>query len=624
MTGGEGAAGSEEPAVAPARRRAGFLLVVLAALCMPFLPPVEALDRLAGDAVTRLARAVAPRPAPAADVAIIGVDDATYAAFPEPFALWHAHFGAALTGLAAAGSGMVALDVVLPDRSFDSLKPGGDSALMRGLLAKRRAGGIAVGITTDATGRLRRVHPPFLAAAGPGGQAAALLPVDPDHVIRRFALTVGGEAEGASVLPTLVGALAAAQGLRSAAASGGIDYTVGDGFSYVPLHEVVRRAEAGDTAWLAERFGGRPVLIGTVLPFEDRLPQPVPLAAWEPGQRTVPGVLIHAQALRTLLAGTPVRALPEWVTVGLCLLMTAGWWLGRRPVLTPLALVAVAGLGAAATVALTMGVRLPLAAPALALVVAVAVSVVIEAVGHAAERRHIRDLFSGYVGGDVLSEILAGKAAADFAGERRTLTVLVSDVRGFTTRSENTPATEIVALLNRYFTEMVACVHENRGTVDKFMGDGLLAFFGAPRESANPPADAFAAARAMLDRLDILNAQLVAEGIEPLEIGIGLAHGEAVVGTVGGHERHEYTAIGDTVNLASRVEALTKTVGGPILLTWSVAEQLPQTDDRPRDVGLVDIRGRAAERLAVWPGRTGAEPRREESSREKEQQPCLP
>lgn len=602
MTARDGAAGREGRAAAPARQLAGFLFVLLAALAIPFLPPVEALERLAGDAVIRLARVVAPRPVPAADVAIIGVDDATYAAFPEPFALWHAHLGTVLTGLAEAGSGMVALDIVLPDRSFDSLKPGGDSALMRGLLAMRRAGGVVVGITADATGRLRRVHPPFLAAAGPGGQAAALLPVDPDHVIRRFALTVGGGREDDTPLPTLVGALSAAQGVRPTVVAGSIDYTVGDGFSYVPMHAVVRHAENGDIAWLAERFAGRPVLIGSVLAFEDRLPQPVPLAKWEPGHRTVPGVLIHAQALRTLMAGTPVRALPEWVTVGLCLLMTTGWWLGRRPILTPLVLVAVAALAAAATAALTIGVRLPVAAPALALIVAVSISTVIGAVGHAAERRHIRALFSGYVGSDVLSEILAGKAAVEFAGERRTLTVLVSDVRGFTTRSERNSATEIVALLNRYFTEMVACVHENRGTVDKFMGDGLLAFFGAPRQSANPPADAFAAARAMLARLETLNAQLVAEGIEPLEIGIGLAHGEAVVGTVGGHERHEYTAIGDAVNLASRVEALTKTVGGPILLTWSVAERLPDLDLPPRDVGVVDIRGRAAERLAVWPG----------------------
>ena len=121
---------------------------------------------------------------------------------------------------------------------------------------------------------------------------------------------------------------------------------------------------------------------------------------------------------------------------------------------------------------------------------------------------------------------------------------------------------------------MSSVVHRHDGTVDKFIGDGLMAFFGAPNPLANPQQNALAAAQEMLHELAALNRELLAEGRTPLAIGIGLHCGEAVVGPIGSPERHAYTAIGDTVNTAARLEGLCKDLGYPVLCSAAVVQAL--------------------------------------------------
>jgi class 3 adenylate cyclase len=178
-------------------------------------------------------------------------------------------------------------------------------------------------------------------------------------------------------------------------------------------------------------------------------------------------------------------------------------------------------------------------------------------------------------------------------GVRQKVCVLFSDIRGFTTRSEKEQPEQIVALLNRYFEEMAQAVHAHNGTLDKFIGDGLMAFFGVPGESSNPARDALAAAQDMLRRLKELNLRLAADGIPEVEIGIGLHLGEAVVGHVGSSQRHEYTAIGDVVNLAARLEGLTKDAGFPLVCSQEVMDA---SDGAMSFIPLGDkpIKGRSA------------------------------
>ncbi len=578
-------------------RRFGVLLLIPVALLFAFLPPVERLDLAVFDAQSRLLRALAPRPAPRPDPVLIGIDEATYRALPEPFALWHDHIAALLEGLVAAGAGPIGFDIVLPDRSFDALLPGRDRALMAALLKARRGGPIILGITVDDSGRPRPVHPPLLAATGPKGHAFVLWRLDRDRVVRRFTpLLTPGDPDSR----VLVGAMLEAMG--RAPRPGLIDYTVGPAWTYLPLHEVLDHVRSGDGGWLRERFDGRPVFLGTVLPFEDRRLQPVDLAAWEPDVRNVPGVLIHAQALRAQIAGSVPRPLPGWATPLMALAALLLWRFGSRSGVGVMVLLGTtAGLLVLSTGLLYEGVVLAIAAPLLTAATTLAARSVVESLAAVAEKRRLRSLFSGYVSPDVLHDLLAGKADAGTAGRRREVCLLFSDIRGFTTRSEKLAPEAVVTLLNRYFEEMVAAIHSHGGTVDKFIGDGLMAFFGAPQALDNPAAAAFAAGREMLERLDRLNDALRAEGDQPIAIGIGLHLGPAVIGNVGPAERHEYTAIGDAVNTCSRVEGLTKSLGCPLLVTDTVAAALPD-DPGLRPLGEVPIKGRAPVRVLGWTG----------------------
>jgi len=145
------------------------------------------------------------------------------------------------------------------------------------------------------------------------------------------------------------------------------------------------------------------------------------------------------------------------------------------------------------------------------------------------ERRQLRRAFGASVSPQIMEEILSGRFPVGLGGTRRRICVLFAGIRSFTTRSESMPPEAAIELLNRYLEEMATAIHAEGGTIDKFIGDGIMAFFGAPKPSAHPSQQGFHAARAMLARLGQLNQVLGTEGIEPVRIGIGLHVGEAVV-----------------------------------------------------------------------------------------------
>jgi class 3 adenylate cyclase len=170
-----------------------------------------------------------------------------------------------------------------------------------------------------------------------------------------------------------------------------------------------------------------------------------------------------------------------------------------------------------------------------------------------------------------MEEIVAGRLSQELGGTQKEVCVLFSDIRNFTTYSEGKSPEEVISLLNEYFSEMTAAIHKHGGTVDKFIGDGIMAFFGAPKRLDCAERNALESAQDMLISLHHLNKKLAARGVQPIRIGIGLNSGKVVVGHVGSESRHEYTAIGDVVNTASRIEGLTKDLGYPIVCSSTVA-----------------------------------------------------
>ncbi|MGI8782092.1 MAG: adenylate/guanylate cyclase domain-containing protein [Acidobacteriota bacterium] len=158
-----------------------------------------------------------------------------------------------------------------------------------------------------------------------------------------------------------------------------------------------------------------------------------------------------------------------------------------------------------------------------------------------------------------MARILETPESLSLQGEKKIVSVLFSDIRDFTALSETLAPDVLVSHLNKYFSAMVEAVQKQNGMVDKFIGDGLLAVFGAPLPVPNSAQSAVEAARSMIVRLQAVNAEFAREGIGPIRIGIGIHTGEALVGNIGSDRKMEYTVIGDVVNTTSRIEGLNKT-----------------------------------------------------------------
>ena len=170
----------------------------------------------------------------------------------------------------------------------------------------------------------------------------------------------------------------------------------------------------------------------------------------------------------------------------------------------------------------------------------------------------------------VVKQMLENPNSFKLGGVSQTITVLFADIRGFTRISEHAPPEKIVNLLNRYFSAMTDIIFAHGGTLDKYLGDGLMALFGAPAVTPKDAANAMAAAVAMQRRMLSINDELRAEGLPEIGVGIGLHTGEVIVGYIGSERRSEYTAIGDAVNTASRLESNAK--AGEIPVSESTAQ----------------------------------------------------
>ena len=213
---------------------------------------------------------------------------------------------------------------------------------------------------------------------------------------------------------------------------------------------------------------------------------------------------------------------------------------------------------------------LPIFYPSLAWFFSTASQVLYRYFGTEKSRREIKSLFGKYVSRDVLEEILRNPSAVKLGGEEREVSVLFSDVRGFTTLSESMGPTELTKFLNRYLSRMTDIILNHGGVVDKYIGDAIMCFWGAPVTNEGHAKNALVAACAMSEALDGFNKESEQMGAPKIEIGIGINSGLAVAGNMGSAQRFDYTLMGDTVNTASRIEGLTKNYGVRVIVSGSV------------------------------------------------------
>ncbi|HUL94624.1 MAG TPA: adenylate/guanylate cyclase domain-containing protein [Usitatibacter sp.] len=544
------------------------LAAALALLPSPKLSPLADAERAMFDVQMRVLREYHPRPL-ARDVVLIGIDEDTYAAYDEPFALWHRHSEEMLRALARAKPRAVGVDMVLPERSFNAILPGADFAIMRGLVALKHVAPLVYVQTLSDKGRPVPIQQNFRGILAPDNLGLDQQEIDPDLTSRHFD-------ESVQVLPTLAGQLLRHLGIEPQ--RGFIDYSVGAPLDYVPMHTVGKMGDAE----LQARFGDRIVFVGSVIGDVDRWRLPARLMAHDPGRgrspNDQPGVLIHAQVVRSHLGAGLLSPVPEplkWLAIALAALAVL-------VAASPLAVVGLAVIVPFALFGLSLAsivsaqTLLPLAPVVVTFWIALLVRGIFDAIEAVVDRIRLQKNFAGQVSPAVMKEMLGGNLSPGGSGQLAEVCVLFSDVRDFTTLSENMPPQVVTTVLQRYFDRMVHAVHRYDGTVDKFIGDGMMVLFGAPLKSKDPCGDAVQCALGMMMALDSLNEEFRREGLPVLTIGIGINYGTVTVGYIGSSERHNYSAIGDAVNVAARVEGLTKELGRKIIITEAVVSRIEE------------------------------------------------
>ncbi|MBD3272587.1 MAG: CHASE2 domain-containing protein [Elusimicrobia bacterium] len=210
------------------------------------------------------------------------------------------------------------------------------------------------------------------------------------------------------------------------------------------------------------------------------------------------------------------------------------------------------------------------------------------------EKRRIKRTFGQYVSRTVLDEILSNPNLAKLGGERRMMSILFSDIRGFTSMSEGMDHEAVVDILNEYLTRMTDMVYKHGGTLDKFIGDAVMAFWGAPTPQPDHAQRAVLCAIDMIDELHVLQEKWRSEGRHVIDIGVGINTGDAVVGNMGSHERMDYTVIGDNVNLASRLEGLNKQYKSNIIISAATYELVKDMIE-VKDLGKSIVKGKEIE-----------------------------
>ncbi len=547
--------------------------------------PIHALELGTRDAMMRLRG----EQEPAGEVVIVAIDDLSLAWKGEQWPWPRAYLADMVNILNAAGADIVGVDIFLFDKSAD---PSGDEALARALSESRNAVAV-MQIFRDplqpGSVTLKLPYPALhnsLDGLGITSLEGSLDPIsrsvqafddfgDDRYYNWAFELARLRLHTDPPTGATSTGLFF--NGQRIPLRNGDLTLNLAGPANTIQTYSAAALLEGDVLAQNPDAFRGKIVLIGaTTITLHDLYPTPFS------SQTPTPGVELVANTVEMILRGAYLYETPLWVNllaIVVAALLAAALTRLDRPTFTISALILLMAIYAVAGY-LTFrfaNFYLPLVAPQLMLFLGVILPTIEQAVSQELEKRRIRNLFTRFIAPEMVDQLIATRDINSL-NKRAFLTILFSDIRGFTTLSEKLAPEEVVAILNPYLEAMTDVIHRHGGTVDKYEGDAIIAFFGEP---VSYPDHARRAVRAALDMrlaLDELKAHWQREGTPRpnLEMGIGIHSGEAFVGLLGSAQRVNYTVIGDAVNLASRLQDLTKTYQWPILLSERAQRQVQE------------------------------------------------
>ena len=570
---GAGGKAAEKPAKSAAGRArlpverarwavvSAVVAVALILAAFRFLSPIAALETRLSDTLRIV---VAPRQTGQDPrVAIVTITEETLVQFPYRSPIDRLYLAGLVQALADAGARMLVLDIL-----FDQpTEPEKDRALIAAL---RAFPGPALAAWGDARAGLIDAQQRFLEAFSTEAGLTlgfANVVTDDDGVVRRFATTLGGT-DRLSLPAEAAGALPGAQPPRAPGSGGVIDWRPPASanatlFQQIPSMRLTDPPNQAVGAALARALRDRVVFVGADLDQQDR--HQTPLAVDPANRRTIPGVAIQAAIFTQLLDGrAPPLAGPALAAAVVAAMGAVGavigllrWALMWKAAATTAVLLAYAVVvyGLAGERALFLPV-----APALAAATAASLfSLSIDSYLSRRDEKFIRRAFSHYLEPAMVEQLARDPDSLRLGGERRELSLLFTDIEGFTTTAEKLPPEQLTLLMNAYFDAMCAVVLAHGGTIDKFIGDAIVAMFGAPRPLPDHALRALLCAAEMDRTAEAFRARNGALGIGATRIGVH--SGVATVGNFGGSTRFDYTAIGDTVNIAARLENVNKRFG---------------------------------------------------------------
>jgi adenylate cyclase len=616
------------------------LIPVAAALLASALGLLSFFENIELDTYDRRVAATARPAAPADNIVLVWINDDSLRRMEPLVGRWpwprltHAFV---IDFLSAAGAKVIVYDILFPERDLRKFMVGdqewtGDESDAALVESTRKAGNVVhaaeassaeledptralaenldapalnAGVATDCAMPRPRVTPPFPAlAAVSRGIGHTLFILDSDGPVRRVAPAVR---VGDRTIPSL--SLASTTAAGSPAMPKAVD--INDCTALVPWrgpalnpggYPTFTSYSFYDVLYSQQQLleGQKPGLDPSL--FKDRI---VVVGGSGEGLKEVfttpftsgdiDGPEVHANVIDALLSGRSMARAPQWsalamAIVGAALVGGAGLYLNAW--LTGGVALALTVLMAAASVAIfARGTWIPLTVPALAIVFAFVGDLAWKYVVEGRDKRLIKKLFSRYVSRDVFDQLVANPSLAELGGARRHMTVLFSDIRGFTTMSEKGTPEEVVAQLNHLFTRMVGVVFNHQGTVDKFVGDMIMALYGAPLDDDAHADHAVQTALAMIRALREMNVEWQSQGKPTLDIGIGINTGDMVAGNIGSDTIMSYTVIGDAVNLGARLESLNKDYGTRIIISEFTRARLKgQYDIHP--LGDVVVKGK--------------------------------